>query len=915
MENYQDYLWAKKSDKYSVFKWLPLKQHLHDVTQVIIQLWNHWLSESQKKIIMQGINTHSEEAGLQVAIFIAAIHDIGKATPAFQFKKGFNNSLDLDIVLKGKLTANGFADINDTPLPNSNKSHHAIAGQFILEKNDVPHSIASIIGAHHGQPVNSQRDLKIQRSYVSNYYQKESPTDPSHILWKKVQADILDWAMMIADYRSKDEIPHASLDAQVILSGLLIMADWIGSNEHYFPLTDLENSIIDLTENRIQNAWGLWKKSDIWIANQETDINTLYEKRFGFSANDVQLKLAELIQKANQPGLYILESVMGSGKTEAALAGAELLAAKFELSGVYFGLPTQATSNGIFPRLEDWVNKIVDESQENKSIQLVHGKAALNPEYSKIRQRGKSGETLEESVIVNEWFAGRKTATLDDFVVGTVDQLLMMSLRSKHLMLRHLGFSRKVVIIDEVHAYDAFMNGYLERSLQWLGFYKVPVILLSATLPKSTRLKFVEAYLTGFTGEKASESNLSMVNSENYPLITYTDGNELNQFSDFEKVKNKDISLFSLNDEQLISLIKQKLSNGGIVGCIVNTVRRSQYLATELMKIFDKAEVELLHSGFIATERAYKESELIKSIGKDGNRPFRKIIVGTQVIEQSLDIDFDLLVTDLAPMDLLIQRIGRLHRHENTLRPSLLKEPQVYILGMSGTLEFDSGTSAVYGDYLLIRTQELLSDRISIPADISPLVQATYSDVPIDRISDNHPKYQDAFEKHYQLNKKKESSSNQYKLKKAPNSQKRNRDSLTGWLKNMKDNQSEEHGIATVRDATDSIEVIVLQEDIDDYKLLNGTKNLKKKISQTNIQMEIAQQTIRLPNILCHVSKIDQTIKELEMLRKTRLVEWNESHWLKGALAIILDEKMSCHLNGYILKYDNHLGLTYEKEE
>ena len=176
-----------------------------------------------------------------------------------------------------------------------------------------------------------------------------------------------------------------------------------------------------------------------------------------------------------------LEATTGIGKTEAALVAAEELAYKTGRSGLFFGLPTQATSNGIFPRIVDWMNKLekldmlqndntdkcddlyeCEMEEHNKSIRLCHGKAYLNEVFrslaSSINVDESENGISESEIIVNQWFSGRKTAVLDDFVVGTVDQLLMMSLKQKHLALRHLGLSKKVVIIDEVHAYDASVS-------------------------------------------------------------------------------------------------------------------------------------------------------------------------------------------------------------------------------------------------------------------------------------------------------------------------------------------------------------------------------------------------------------------------------------------------------------------------
>ena len=165
------------------------------------------------------------------------------------------------------------------------------------------------------------------------------------------------------------------------------------------------------------------------------------------------------------------------------------------------------------------------------------------------------------------------------------------------------------------------------------------------------------------------EETLSAVDS--YPLITYTDGGTIKAQADFSKNEDKQIEVKRLEEDELLDTISALLHDGGVLGIIVNTVKRAQELGRKCKSKFGNETVEILHSSFIATDRVDKESNLVKMIGKGGVRPEKKIIIGTQVIEQSLDIDFDVMITDLCPVDLLLQRAGRLHRH-NIERPKNL---------------------------------------------------------------------------------------------------------------------------------------------------------------------------------------------------------------------------------------------------
>ncbi len=209
-----------------------------------------------------------------------------------------------------------------------------------------------------------------------------------------------------------DELPTIKQSAQVILSGLLIMADWIASNEDYFPLISIDEREVENKADRL-SGFEKWKRSSLWVSRNTWDFEGLYQARFDFEPRDVQAVLSKTIADTEQPGIFILEAPMGIGKTEAALVATEQLAEKTDRNGIFFGLPTQATSNGIFPRIEKWLESIKEDLDDNISIQLVHGKAALNADFSEL-PKGISiniDDFENGSVIVNEWFSGRKTAS------------------------------------------------------------------------------------------------------------------------------------------------------------------------------------------------------------------------------------------------------------------------------------------------------------------------------------------------------------------------------------------------------------------------------------------------------------------------------------------------------------------------
>lgn len=930
-----DSLWAKKEEREGQYYWLPLTVHLDDTGLVAGWLWNHWLCEGQRKYLLSQMRradsgnelagTVDEDIAEAFIRFLGAVHDIGKATPVFQTKRGFSCSYDLDQLLTEHLENAGFTGISDLKLANPEKSHHALAGEVILHRLGVTDDIASIVGAHHGKPVDSQSACENQKAYPANYYQSENTSTEIAVRWRNTHAFFLEKALQIGGLK-KTDLPIVSQPGQVILSGILIMADWIASNETYFPLLSIDRDQISSEEinSRFQEGISRWYKDLPHEVQKPESAKNLYMHRFGFYPRSFQQIIFDSIAELKDPGIVVIEAPTGGGKTEAALAAVEQLAAVSNRSGLFFGLPTQATSNGIFDRIVHWTQSVSSDYGDS-SIRLVHGKAALNKTMQDIRKKSAAtnvdiDDNDSGNVLVNEWFSGRKTASLDDFVVGTVDQFLMMALKQKHFALRHLGFSRKVIVIDEVHAYDAYMQQYLKEALRWAGAYHVPVVLLSATLPSQIRNSLIEAYLLG-RGARKRELKALMENTVNsYPMLTVSDGNQIIQVTDFQKEKEKTIQVRTLSDDVLLDKITELMQDEGVIGIIVNTVKRAQMIAAQCAERFGRDCVELLHASFIATDRSLLEERILSMIGKGASRPKKKIIIGTQVLEQSLDIDFDVLITDLCPMDLLIQRMGRLHRH-NILRPAKHAVPVTYVLGTSPEWDFDKGSSFVYGDYLLVRTQELLPSEIHVPTDVSALVQEVYGkdDKRDDLENDEsmahlYNQFKSAFNNE---RIKKEKKADIFRMDDPKLIIKPEKNNLIGMLhSDLPDSPSEEFACAQVRDTHETIEVIALRRTKNGYCTFQNDKNLADSIEKAETGQIIAQQTLRLPYSVTAYGQIDKVIRELEDYNRKNLADWQKQPWLKGALGILFDEQNQFILGDTKIQYDSFLGLrVLEKEE
>jgi len=906
-------LWAKKS-KDGTDQWLPLVIHMTDSAAVAKELWCHWVAEGVKRSIVNGL--HDGGCGESLFVFLAAVHDLGKATPVFQAKRSWNAGLDRAIFDRTEnyglamQTSSCFASASMTP--------HALATQVLLRYAGCNKNVAATLGAHHGKPADDEsRDLMQQ--YPQNFHMGRS----GKVAWGHVQQELLYLALNFAGYTTIDEVPRPNMAAQVLLSGLVILADWIASSEVLFPYIGLDYVGTPCAKTRIDAAWQALSFPKAWQAGKKLNLDGLFPERFGFaSANALQRTVMQTAAAIRTPGLLVMEAPMGVGKTEAALLAAEIFAFASQRKGVFFALPTQATTDGMFKRFHDWLSKL--DGNDTYSLRLMHGKAQFNDAYDSLPKK-VAHEDEESRIIVHEWFEGRKKAMLDDFGVGTIDHVLMAALKQKHVMLRHLGLANKVVVIDECHAYDAYMSQYLYMVLTWLGAYKVPVIVLSATLPAKQRQALVEAYLNikpqsyGQSdplnkGAQKTTPTPAWATSTGYPIITYTEEKEVRQVLVASDVSARTVELESLTDDALSDKLAELLEEGGCAGIIVNTVDRAQKIAASLGERFGHKTVRLLHSRFLAPDRARKEQELLKELGRpscDTKRPDKCIVVGTQVLEQSLDIDFDVLISDLCPMDLLLQRIGRLHRHERN-RPQKLAQAICLLMGRAEE-EFEAGAVAIYGKYLLMRTRAFLPAHISLPADISRLVQEVYSEE--HALVPQSPSYSEAHAQHLKLLADKEKRAKDFRLTR-PWAE----SNLIGWLKTPVSDRNEKSGEAAVRDSDESIEVILVQRKSDDniYFLPwieNGQLVATHETPSAQIARELARCKVRLPSVLCSAWNIDKTIKALERINAEELMEWQKSPWLAGELFVIVDDDLAASLGGYKLRYSPLLGLSHSKEE
>lgn len=860
-------------------EWLPLLQHLQDTADIMSCLCDEFLSSSFAKAC--GLE---ENEFRKLAIFLAAVHDIGKAIVVFQYKIG-----DKLPDRKSALEASGINFDVSYDKEKAKQTPHALAGEEILNLLGCPECVSAVVGSHHGVPAENFQDLsmpKFEIAFYENYYGR----DKGNIkVLQDIWQTIFDMALEYAGFSDVSELPKIDCSAQMLLSGLLIMADWLASNTELFPLLSLEE-LKPADTMRAEHAWErlyfpqMWKPEKVIMSDDD------FKDTFGFAPRSVQSEVLKIVENSENPGIYIFEAPMGCGKTETSLAASEILGAKFGKNGGFFGLPTQATANGIFPRILSWAE--TQSTELYHSVQLNHGSAALNPLFQNI-QRGIPQEESDSGLIIHNWFCDSKKACLADFVTATVDQMLMLALKRKHVMLLHLGLSEKVVIIDEVHAYDAYMNEYLEMALQWLGSYNTPVILLSATLPSARRMSLIRAYL----GIKKSDDRFEK--EQGYPLLTWTDGKDIRQQKLSYDGAHKTVSVNTCVSDDVVQLVKNVTENGGCVGIIVNTVRRAQMFA-ELLQ--DNAKVLLYHAQFVLPDRAKKEKQLVDLVGKNSTPESRNglVVVGTQVLEQSLDIDFDMLITDICPVDLLLQRMGRLHRHDRGERPDTAQTPVCYVVTDEYT-DKHSASRKIYSDWLINKTFDILPDSITLPDDISPLVQEVYSATG-----------DECYDKYIDERKKSIGRADSFRIRKPKDSD------IHRLLSRPIETGDEQLAQAAVRDGISSFDVLLMRLSSDEKIHFLPDQYGGAEVSEYPDDEEcrrIAEQKLRLSTMFCQSLNIDKNIRELENNCMKYIAGWKKSSWLKGQLVLFLDDDLNGELDGYDLHYSFEKGLEFTKKE
>jgi len=720
-------LWAKTS-KDGDGRWHPLILHMLDVAaSADAILAREPQATRQRMAAILGLGWEDARPWL---LLVVACHDLGKACPGFQSK------------WPELLASTG---LRLPRSPNTN-IHHAFVSQIALAAwlqepgwpDELAELVADAVGCHHGSRASEKEKEKADSEI---YVGRGARLEAVRTGWTQARRDLLE---ALLEVFKPDTIPSKqklSGPDFMLLSGLTSFSDWIGSDEDRFPFGRLEDCG-DL------EAWFQKRRTcadqALRAIGWEPRIPLTKESKsftdvFGFAPRPLQQAVDDALTELKNPAILLLEAPMGEGKTEAAFFAHLELQRSFGHRGLYVALPTKATGNAMFKRTLKFLS---DQGMNRRlDLQLVHGGVLLNDTFQELKVSGIYDSEKGGEVRAGEWFTNKKRALLSEYGVGTVDQALLPILPVRHNFVRLWGLANRVVVFDEIHAYDAYTGTLLVHLLRWLLTLGSSVVLLSATLPPSIRRKLAE--IVGSTLPEPEKP---------YPRLSIFCPGEKPRQEHFQADPQRRLTVrlqgLQTDLPAMLAALEEGLADGGMGLALVNTVQRAQDLYQLFpegerleregqcigKRLSDGTEVLLFHARFPADRRQRREDQALETFGESTNRTGRKILIATQVVEQSLDLDFDLIATDLAPIDLVLQRAGRLWRHARSSRP--VSEPKLLVAGLAGEEPPSFGKplwwGSVYREDILLRTWILLRDgerqTLILPDEIDTLVQEVYEE-------------------------------------------------------------------------------------------------------------------------------------------------------------------------------------------
>ena len=790
------FIWGK-TDRYGVSRersgpaWNPLFAHVLDTAACVGALWDRYLTPNVRTRLTHAFGDGDEHTARLVVMLLAGLHDLGKGSTCFlhRFGTGLKDSY---YVKEARTQWEAQARAAGLPLPQSPgnvpdaRHEHITAihlplvlgcGGCLDPTGDTPchqglHDTATLLGGHHGHIPNP---ATLDRTLAA------APLGAWEPLYRELANETA--ALIGVSRTALPRLVNPQRPSSLpLFAGLVILADWIASSEDHFTFRSLDTPASTWwTQSQQQADQALTALHlDAW-----TPIPATWTSLFpGTTPRPFQVSTMAALP-ATGPALAIIESGTGSGKTRLALWCAHHLALTCGYQGLYMAMPTRAATNQTAAEIKTFLSHALGD-QEEANLALVHGTAEGSDIVQELLDANrttshKALDGLEEPVaatlvtdqsphepaptsraVLEPWYLRRCLGLVSAFGIGTVDQVVLGAQRSQHWMLRMFALAGKTLIIDEAHAYELFQQGMLAAMVEWLADAGASVVVLSATLPAAVRQTLADAWCRGqrvpATATRATG-----------PITIIDQHGTIQPVAPVPPAKlHTDIDFLATDAAAFADRLLSEASDKGITAVVRNRVATANELHTMLLDRAERygwrpEEIVLLHGRIMPRQRLAIEDNLTKRLGpnpgadrnsRNPNRPDRLLVIATQVIEQSLDLDFDRLYTDLAPIDLLIQRRGRLHRHtaNDSERPgwckqarmTVLWQPDPHGLPMVEPPDLDTGTSEgnwdglVYAPYILTATWRILAKRAGLdgivhmttPDHSSELIETAYGPMP-----------------------------------------------------------------------------------------------------------------------------------------------------------------------------------------
>lgn len=701
----------------------PLPWHALDVAAAFEALIEAWPGTAGKLLAAFDAPPDNRSDIVRTMTALVALHDIGKFAWAFQAK--VPDRLPAVFAIRAKAGPYRH-DLGGALLYDADPGLRAMLDALITDPIDAT-AVLDPIFFHHGRLRNAGYDL-------------------AAVFRSEGVAAARAFMAVVPSLFGATALPRLRRDAEHALSwrlaGLVALADWIGSNTRWFKYAAPDRTLAAyLTEIARPKAREAIREAGLLAAPPSAASGFKALTGSPHPATSAQ-DWAETVVLAEGAGLYVLEDAMGSGKTEAALVLAHRLMQAGRGAGVFVALPTMATANALFDRLKAVYRRLF-AGPELPSLALAHSAASLHPGFCKALEIGSredlgyGGDPGDEtaSAQCTRWIAeDRRRAFFADLGIGTVDQALMAVLPATHAPMRQLGLSRRILIIDEAHAYDAYMQEELATLLEFQAALGGSTIVLSATLPGSIKTKLAARFSTGLAGaRRVSPPELVC---RDYPLATAIGATMAETPLALRSDLARTIAVSRIDGPSAaFQRVVEHAAAGAAVVYIRNTV--DDAITTVAALQGDGIFAQLFHARFALGDRLAIERAVVDRFGRTSTPDERRgqVLVATQVVEQSLDIDFDAMLTDLAPIDLMIQRAGRLWRHND--RPRMVDRPVLEVVSPAPLEDPPSdwvgamfpNAQWVYRDHALLWLSACdLFGRgaLKVPDDLRPLVDGVY---------------------------------------------------------------------------------------------------------------------------------------------------------------------------------------------